>query len=208
MGNFGYSIYEFTPGGAGTTFAYGLSPEMLAFQPVGVPGPTNTGLYAFTNFAGLPGLPGTNNGTGSGARFNTPYGVAVDTNGNVYVADGYNDTIRKVTPAGGVTTLVGSAGSYGSADGTDSAARFWTPAGVTVDKAGKRVCRGYTNSTIRKVTPVGTNWVVTTLAGRAGAMAVPMAQIARRSFTVLSAWRWIARATCSWRTRATTRSGR
>ena len=50
--------------------------------------------------------------------------MAVDTNGNVYVADWGNNTIRKVTPAGVVTTLAGLAGAFGSADGTGSAARF------------------------------------------------------------------------------------
>ena len=62
--------------------------------------------------------------------------MAVDSAGNVFVADTYNYTIRKVTPAGVVTTLAGSAGSYGSADGTGSAARFYCPYGVAVDSAG------------------------------------------------------------------------
>ncbi len=54
-----------------------------------------------TTLAGLAGLSGTNDGTGSAARFNQPYGVAVDSAGNVYVADTYNYTIRKVTPRRG-----------------------------------------------------------------------------------------------------------
>ena len=60
----------------------------------------------------------------------------MDSAGNVYVADTGNHTIRKVTPAGVVTTLAGLAGSLGSADGTGSAARFNYPAGVAVDSAG------------------------------------------------------------------------
>src|SRR6185295_12916764 len=77
--------------------------------------------YAFTNFAGLPGGPGDVDGTGSAARFNGPSGVAVDANGNAYVADRYNDTIRKVTPAGVVTTLATS---------------FNQPGGIAVDNGG------------------------------------------------------------------------
>jgi hypothetical protein len=99
--------------------------------------------------------------------------VAVDTNGNLYVADFNNETIRKVTPVGTnwvVTTLAGKAGSSGSADGTNSAARFYWPAGVAVDTNGNLYVSDSGNGTIRKVTPVGTNWVVTTLAGLAGSL--------------------------------------
>ena len=91
--------------------------------------------------------------------------MAVDTAGNVYVADYLNDAIRKVTPGGVVTTLAGLACSSGSADGTGSAARFYFPYGVAVDSAGKVYVADEVNSTIRKVTPGG---VVTTLAGVAG----------------------------------------
>src|SRR6266853_757385 len=78
--------------------------------------------YAFTNFAGLPGGRGNVDGTGSAARFNYPAGVAVDSAGNVYVADYDNHTIRKITPAGVVTTLAGLVGQQGSLDGAGSAA--------------------------------------------------------------------------------------
>src|SRR3989304_2870830 len=92
--------------------------------------------YPFTNFAGLPGGPGNADGTGSAARFNYPKGVAVDTAGNVYVADTYNHTVRKITPAGEVTTLAGTAGVTGSADGTGTDAQFNYLQGVAVDSAG------------------------------------------------------------------------
>ena len=118
-----------------------------------------------TTLAGLAGISGSADGTGSAARFNQPSGVAVDTAGNVYVADSFNYTIRKITPAGVVTTLAGLAASDGSADGTGSAARFGGPVGVAVDSAGNVYVGDAVNSTIRKITPAG---VVTTLAGLAG----------------------------------------
>jgi sugar lactone lactonase YvrE len=123
-----------------------------------------------TTLAGLPGTYGSADGTGSDARFNgfSGMGVAVDNTGNAYVADQGNHTIRKVTPAGVVTTLAGRAGLFGSANGTNNFARFREPNGVAVDGAGNVYVADSANSLIRKVTPVGTNWVVTTLAGRAG----------------------------------------
>jgi hypothetical protein len=115
--------------------------------------------------AGLARFSGSADGTGSGARFFFPWSVTVDTTGNVYVADTLNHTIRKITPAGVVTTLAGSAGSSGSADGTGAAARFNNPEGVAVDGAGNVYVADDLNHTIRKITSAG---VVTTLAGLAG----------------------------------------
>jgi hypothetical protein len=118
-----------------------------------------------TTLAGAAGSSGNTNATGSAARFNFPYGVSVDTAGNVYVGDYGNHTIRKVTSSGVVTTLAGTAGSFGSTDATGSAARFRNPAGVSVDSAGNVFVADTYNHTIRKVTSAG---VVTTLAGTAG----------------------------------------
>jgi hypothetical protein len=105
------------------------------------------------------------------ARFIGRSGVAVDSAGNLYVPDAFNDTIRKVAPVGtnwAVTTLAGVAGRPGSADGTNTAARFNAPWCVAVDSAGIVYVGDNLNGTIREVRPVGTNWVVTTLAGLAG----------------------------------------
>ena len=114
------------------------------------------GIYTWANFAGQPGGQGNADGMGSAARFNYPDGVAVDSAGNVFVADMGNYTIRKVTAAGVVTTLAGSAGSSGSADGTGSAARFGFPQGMAMDSAGNLyVADDYENNTIRKVTAEG-----------------------------------------------------
>jgi ribosomal protein S11 len=127
--------------------------------------------YTFTTIAGKAGTPGSADGTNSAARFNVPGYMAVDTNGNVYVADSNNNTIRKMTPVGTdwvVTTLAGKAGSSGTADGTNGAARFNYPEVGSVDSAGNVYVADLLNDTIRIVTPVGTNWVVTTVAGQAG----------------------------------------
>ncbi len=120
--------------------------------------------YAFSLFAGSPGNLGGNDGTGGGARFNAPQGAAVDSNGNVYIADTGNCTIRKITAAGVVTTLAGLAGVDGSDDGTGSDARFELPQDVAVDNAGNIYVGDTGNYTIRKITPGG---VVTTFAGAA-----------------------------------------
>ena len=89
-----------------------------------------------TTLAGMPGISGSADGTGSAARFNSPRGIAIDSTKNLYVTDQNNQTIRKITPAGVVTTLGGVAGSYGIADGTGRSARFFTPAGIAVASSG------------------------------------------------------------------------
>ncbi len=118
-----------------------------------------------TTLAGTAGTRGDADGTGAAALFNFPDGVAVDSTGNVYVADTFNDTIRRITPAGAVTTLAGSAGISGSNDGTGSNALFSQPYGVAVDSAGNVFVADTANAVIRMVTPAG---AVTTVAGIAG----------------------------------------
>ena len=125
-----------------------------------------------TTLAGLPGYYGDIDGTspGSGtntARFYCPSAVAVDGSGNAYVADTRNHTIRKVTSAGVVSTLAGLSGVWGSADGTNSSARFYQPQSITVDSSGNLYVLDSGNQTVRMIAPVGTNWVVTTIAGQA-----------------------------------------
>lgn len=114
-----------------------------------------------TTFAGADGSAGSSDGTGSAARFNQPWGLASDAAGNIYVADWRNHTIRKITPAGVVTTVAGTAGASGYVDGTGAVVRFDGPTGVSVDAAGNLYV-SETTHTIRRITPAGT---VTTLAG-------------------------------------------
>ncbi|MBK8477077.1 MAG: SMP-30/gluconolactonase/LRE family protein [Opitutaceae bacterium] len=104
--------------------------------------------------------PGSADGTGAAARFFGPAGVALDKDGNVFVADTCNGTIRKITPAGAVTTLAGLSGAWGGADGTGTAARFATPLQIAVDDAGDVFVADSANGAIRKITSGG---VVTTL---------------------------------------------
>ncbi|HEY5233305.1 MAG TPA: hypothetical protein VIK35_07230, partial [Verrucomicrobiae bacterium] len=127
--------------------------------------------YTFTTIAGTAGNYGGNDGTNGAAQLYRPEGVAVDTNGNLYVADNDENTIRKVAPAGTnwvVTTIAGTAGSPGGNDGTNGAAQFNAPIGITIDGTGSLYVADYGSDTIRKITPSGTNWVVSTIAGTDG----------------------------------------
>src|SRR3954469_22298208 len=115
--------------------------------------------------AGLVGVSGTTDAFGLAARFNQPAGIAVDATGFLYVGDTANHTIRKITPAGAVSTLAGSASVSGSINATGTNAQFNLPQGVAVDASGNVYVADYGNHTIRVITPAG---VVSTLAGLAG----------------------------------------
>lgn len=113
-----------------------------------------------TTLAGS-GTSGAVNGRGAAASFNFPTAVAVDTSGNVYVADTFNHAIRKIDPSGNVTTLAGS-GAKGSANGLGTAASFNTPRGIAVDASGIVYVADSGNNLIRRIDASGN---VTTLAG-------------------------------------------
>jgi uncharacterized protein YjiK len=132
-----------------------------------------------TTLAGTAGVVGSADGTGAAAQFNTPLGVAIDSAGNLYVTEQGNHTVRKITPAGVVTTLAGTAGMTGSVDGTGAAARLNFPAGVAVDAAGNVYVADFRDSTVRKITPTGTT---TTIAGLAGSSRVVLGTTPRLAF--------------------------
>jgi len=120
---------------------------------------------AVTTLAGTAGVTGSTDATGAAASFNWPMGITTDGT-NLYVSDSGNFTFRKVVIAtGAVTTLAGTAGTRGSADGTGTAASFDYPMGITTDGTSLYV-GDYANSTIRRI--VIATGVVTTLAGTPG----------------------------------------
>ncbi len=117
--------------------------------------------YYFTTFAGAAAH-GTAGGPGATARFYRPAGIALDTDGNAYVTDAGNNTIRKITPAGVVGTFAGSPGTVGNSDGHGAAARFDTPWAITTDIAGNLYVHDTGNNAIRRITPQGAVTTVVT----------------------------------------------
>lgn len=122
---------------------------------------------AVSTVAGTAGVLGSLDGVGGAARFTVPLALALDGPDNLYVADTYNNTIRRVALATGtVTTIAGTAGMSGSTDGVAASARFSNPGGIAADGLGNLyVSDGY-NSTIRKI--VLATGLVSTIAGAAG----------------------------------------
>jgi hypothetical protein len=154
---------------------------------------TYTTPYYFSTFAGVAAH-GAADGTGTAARFYHPAGIALDSAGNAYVTDAGNNTIRKITSAGVVSTLAGTPGTVGNADGSGSAARFDIPWGIVSDVAGNLYVENAGNRTIRKVTPQGE---VTTLPGEANTLALYVAASRATaipdnvSFPTLNGWEYI-----------------
>ena len=120
---------------------------------------------AVTTLAGSASSRGSQDGAGATARFNQPGGVAVDAAGNAFVADTFNSTIRRIAADGTVTTLAGSPGQAGFADGNGAAARFHHPRGLALAAGGNLVVADTGNSTVRLVSSAG---AVSTVAGTAG----------------------------------------
>ena len=106
-------------------------------------------------------MPGSADGSGTAASFKNPSGLAIDSSGNLYVADSQNHLIRKITPAGLVSTLAGT-GAQGSADGMALSASFNTPTGLVVDGNRNIYVADQSNHLIRKISAAG---VVSTWAG-------------------------------------------
>ncbi|SVC45079.1 uncharacterized protein METZ01_LOCUS297933, partial [marine metagenome] len=147
-----YSPSGLAMDGSGNLFVAELGNDLIRkITPSGV----------VTTFAGTEGANETADGTGTAASFYGPSDLAFDSNGNLFVVGFYSHLIRKITPAGVVTTFAGS-GSEGSANGTGTEASFYYPWGIAIDSNDNLFIGEYSNNLIRKITPSG---VVTTFAG-------------------------------------------
>lgn len=115
-----------------------------------------------TTYAGFVNLQGYSDGAVATAQFNGVRGLAFDAAGNLFVADSLNSLIRKITPAGIVSSFTGAVPlASGFADGTGTAARFGQPSAISIDSAGNLYVEDYVGSAVRLVTPAG---IVTTIA--------------------------------------------
>lgn len=188
-----HTIRKVTPDGRVSTFAGvagvpgaadGVGSEALFRAPRGVAVDRSGNVYvadtgnhtiraigadgAVITFAGQANTVGSDNGFRLEARFRSPRGVGVDRIGNVYVADTYNHTIRKIGGDGMVTTLAGDPGSIGSDNGQGSSARFNYPSGVAISLAGNVYVADTSNHTVRSITPDNTVRTLAGYPGRAG----------------------------------------
>src|SRR3569833_1671788 len=140
---------------------YKVNTIITPISPINTGGPVANGPFdKVTTLAGN-GSASLINGTGTSATFNSPHGIVVDNNGNVYVADEVSCVIRKITPGGTVTTFAGS-GTVGSSNGTGTSASFRNPFDIAIDASGNLYVADSKNNKIRKVTPAG---IVTEFAG-------------------------------------------
>jgi sugar lactone lactonase YvrE len=179
-------IRKITAGGVVTTFAGvagyggfldGASGSALFNSPLGIAVWTNGNVFVadsgnhcirkisggnVTTFAGSPQVWGSADGTGTNAQFNSPCELAFDANGNLFVSDANNDTIRKILTNGVVTTFAGATEQDGASDGDLSSARFRSPASLAFDKKGNLFVADSFNQTVREISA---NGIVSTVCG-------------------------------------------
>ena len=169
-------IRRVTTDGTATTFAGagevwgwrdGVGTNALFYSPVGVAVDAGGELFVsdannhvirriatnavVTTFAGAPGVDGAADGPATTARFGKPAELALDARGNLYVADSWWHTIRKITRAGFVSTVAGAVGVDGAVDGANGVARFFNPYGLTVAPRGHLVVTDTYNQTVREL---------------------------------------------------------
>jgi sugar lactone lactonase YvrE len=176
---FSSDIRKITPGAIVSTFATlpaadaGLAVDsgdnLFAAVPLDNTIKKISSVGVVSDFAGdVSSTSGSSDGTGAGARFDHPTGVAIDSLDNLYVADNANNTIRKVTPGAVVTTIAGGVGLTGSTNGIGSAARFNSPSDIAVDSQKNIYVGDMYNHSIRKITPGGLVTNALGVPGKAG----------------------------------------
>jgi streptogramin lyase len=182
-------IRKITTAGAVTTFAGvsgsggfldGANGSALFNSPLGIAVWTNGNVFVadsrnhcirkisggvVSTFAGSPQVWGSAGGMGTNAQFNSPCSLAFDAIGNLFVSDANNDTIRKISTNGIVTTFAGAAGRDGATDGDLSSARFRSPASLVFDKKGNLFVADSFNQTVREIS---SNGIVSTVCGAPG----------------------------------------
>jgi len=156
-------------GVSGQTNATGLNSRFNS--PIGLVADTSGNIYVadninhvirkitqsgdVTTFAGTMGTPGFTDAIGTNARFNGPFGLAIDSSGNIYVSDIANRRIRKITSSGSVSTLAGN-GIDGNTDGSSASATFNQPYGIAVDSSGYIYVGEVAYNVIRRIDSSGT----------------------------------------------------
>jgi streptogramin lyase len=148
-------------GGGGPAAVVEPPPAVAPPSPVVTP-PPQPGISLF---AGSLSREGSTDGPAAEAQFRSPRDVAQAPDGSVYIADSGNAVIRRLSPQGAVTTVAGSAGVTGYADGVGAAVRFASVDGLTVDGAGNVYIADAGNHVVRRLAPDGQ---VTTVAGKVG----------------------------------------
>jgi sugar lactone lactonase YvrE len=168
-----------TQGLAGSLDGQGSSasfrnPGCMAFDPAGNLVVADTGNHTIrriaaggtvTTLAGSPGSAGSTDAVGALARFNAPYGIAVDASGGIYIADSRNHTIRFLAQDGTVTTYAGTPQVPGQTNGIASSAQFNQPNALALAPDGTLYVADFGNSALRMISP---SRQVSTLAGQAG----------------------------------------
>ncbi len=136
---------------------------LVLFLAAPIANAQQAGLITTVAGSGIAGY-GGDGGPAIDAKIYTPFGLAVDAAGNLYIAVSFNHAVRKVTPAGIITTIAGTASpGFSGEGGTATSARLYNPAGIAVDAAGNLFIADSGNNRVRKVAPGG---IITTIAGR------------------------------------------
>jgi hypothetical protein len=147
-----------------------LTPSIFFGQPINYTTP-----YTISTLAGqLVNGNGYADGTSSNATFYKPYGIAVDSSGNTYVADSYNYCVRKITPAGITSTIAGTPSISGNVNGIGTSAQFGQLAGIAIDLSGNIFVSDLTYNTLRKITLSGTTYTVSTLVNQTQGLNQPI----------------------------------